>query len=104
MKVSSADGSAGAMMLKPSAAPPSNHAMIVSATCSGVPTNVKWPRPPPSRDSSSRTVSFSRTASSMIRSDLLCDAFEFRPRQDEIGQRRVELEHRRVDLEVPGQL
>ena len=56
-------GSTGGMMLKPSAAPASNQSWIASATCSGVPVKVRWPRPPPSRPISWRTVSFSRRAS-----------------------------------------
>ena len=45
-------------MLKPSAAPSLNQRMIVSAIWSGVPSS-KWPRPPPSRDRTWRTVRFS---------------------------------------------
>ena len=72
-------------MLKPSAAPPSNHETIVSAAWSGVPMNVKCPRPPPSRESDlpNRQVLANRELDDEVRSTLR--TFEFRPGQDEVG-------------------
>jgi len=71
-KTSSPAGRAAGMMLKPSAAPVSNHWPIVAATCSGVPANVRCPRPPPSLPISCRTVRFSRCARSAISWQRLC--------------------------------
>ena len=47
-------------MLKPSAAPSVNQSSMRSATCSGVPANVKWPRAPARLASNCRSVGFSR--------------------------------------------
>ncbi len=60
MKASSIFGSSGGIRLKPSAAPSANQSCIRSATCSGVPAKVKWPRAPAIFDRSWRSVSPSR--------------------------------------------
>src|SRR5437763_213487 len=48
------------MMLKPSAAPSANQSSMMSATCSGVPAKVKWPRAPARLASSCRRLGVPR--------------------------------------------
>ena len=60
LNTSSIAGRSGGMMLKPSAAPSVNQSSIRSATCSGVPAKVKWPRAPARLASSCRSVGCSR--------------------------------------------